>query len=235
MEELIPILQEHGHWAVFGLLLLSGVGIALGEEVVLIPAGILLGRGELQAVPTWLCGYFGVIVADLIWFAICYRYGSRLLRRRWFRRLVHPRRLLEARHHVLERGAWVVAASRFVPGSRTTVIAVSGMLHLAPWKFTAVTFGCVLLTLNLQLGLGVLIARGLGDVEFARLVLWMVAAAVAAPAVMLLARRLWRHRQHVRRPRAKARWLRRGRAKAAPDRAPDPRPGASRSPARTLS
>lgn len=200
----------YGPLAVFVLLMFSGIGIPISEDLVIIPAGLFVGNGELPFWPTLLAAYSGVVISDLLWFLICHRYGSHLIHKRWFKRLVHPRRLLEAKYQVERHGAWVIVMARFIPASRTPTITISGLLHLPLWKFAVATASCVLLTAPLQLGLGYLIARGLGSQETADLVLYVLTATALLVAA-LLARRWWlQHRGAQRRmPRARAIWLRR--------------------------
>ena len=97
MEELVhQFLGDFGWMAMIALLLASGFGVPIGEEVVNVPAGIFVGQGEMVAWKTFLAAYVGVLGGDFLWFSICRHFGKRLLHRKWFRRFVHPRRLLEA-------------------------------------------------------------------------------------------------------------------------------------------
>ncbi len=204
-------IEIYGPLAVFVLLMLSGIGIPLSEDLIIIPAGLFVGNGELPLWPTLLAAYCGVVLSDVLWFLICHRYGSHLIHRRWFKRLVHPRRLLEAKYQVERNGAWVIVMARFIPASRTPTITISGLLHLPLWKFAVATASCVLLTAPLQLGLGFLIARGLGTQETADLVAYALTGAALVTAA-LLGRRWWmQHRGGAQRrmPRARAAWLRR--------------------------
>lgn len=200
----------YGPLAVFLLLMLSGIGVPLSEDLVIIPAGFFVGRDELPLWPTLVASYCGVVFSDMLWFLICHRWGSHLLHKRWFKRLVHPRRLLEAKYQIEQRGAWVIVMARFIPASRTPTITISGLLHLPVWKFALVTASCVLITAPVQLSLGYLIARGLGTEGTADLVLYALTAA-SLLAAFLLGRRWWReHRTGSQRlPRARATWLRR--------------------------
>ena len=211
MEDLYAnLLTTYGSFAVFLLLMLTGFGIPLGEDLVIIPAGILVGSGTLNPWMTGISAYVGVILSDCMWYAICSEYGARLLHKRWFKRTIHPRRLLEVKHHIEERGAWVVLMARFIPGSRTPAITSAGLLHLPFWKFVVATAAGCVITVPLQLGLGFLIARGVGNLETADLVQAIIGVVILILAILLgLAwwRRLRAHRQ--RRPRAKAAWLRR--------------------------
>lgn len=204
----------YGPVAVFVLLMLSGIGFPIGEDLVIIPAGIFVGNGELPLWPTLLAAYCGVVGSDSLWFILCHRYGSVLIHRRWFKRLIHPRRLLEAKHQVEQRGVWVIVFARFIPGSRTPTITIAGLLHLPFWQFALATASCVLITAPLQIGLGYLIALGLGTQRLADLVLYLMGG-VAFVVVIALLWRWWR--QHTptrtRLPRARVAWLKRFRVR----------------------
>ena len=121
MEDLIAnFLDSYGPLAVFCLLMLSGFGIALGEDIITIPAGVFIAAGHMDFWPTLIAAYAGVVLADWLWFWICSNYGTRLLHQRWFKRLVHPRRMLEIKHQFERRGVWLIVFARFIPSSRTT-------------------------------------------------------------------------------------------------------------------
>ena len=191
--------------------MLTGIGIPLGEELIVIPAGILLGFGDLQ--PWWMTAmfaYLGVVCSDCMWFTLCWTYGTPLLHKKWFKRAVHPRRLLQVKHQIEERGTWVIVMARFIPGSRTPAITAAGVLHLPFWKFALATASVTGLTVPLQLGLGYLISQGVATHESSDRILWIVAVVVGILAV-LLTLAWWRQiRSHRHRPpRAKAAWLRR--------------------------
>ncbi len=211
MEEfIVENIAVYGPFAVFFLLMLSGIGLSVSEDLIIIPAGVLVGSGELGFWPTLIASYIGVVGSDCLWFGICSRYGTPFLHKRWLKRLIHPRRLLEAKHEMERRGAWMIVFARFIPGSRTTAITVAGMLHMPFWRFAAVTAACVCLTAPLQIGLGVLIERGISTHEKADLwqaVVGAIMLVIAASMVLNFVRR--RLKRNSRPPRAKVRWLKR--------------------------
>jgi membrane protein DedA with SNARE-associated domain len=220
MEEFVQNnLSTYGPLAVFLLLMLSGFGIALGEEMVTLPAGMFIATGEMAFVTTAVAAYVGIVAADLLWFQICSHYGTPILHKPWLKRFVHPRRLLEVKHQFERRGAWLIVMARFIPSSRTTAITVAGIVHMPFWKFAVATASCVLVTVPLQLGLGYLVGRGLGTESVADMLLRVIG--LVTLLVVLTAVFAWwtRHRATKRRaPRAKASWLRRFRKR--PLRAP---------------
>jgi membrane protein DedA with SNARE-associated domain len=206
MEDLlVNEISIYGPFAVLMLLLLP-----LGEDLIIIPAGMLIANGTLDPWLTAICAYIGVVLSDSIWYYIGYHYGTPVIHKRWFKRTAHPRRLLEAKHQIERRGAWVIVVSRFIPGSRTTVICMSGMLHLPVWKFFLAECVCVLLTVPMQLGLGYLIARGIGTLDTAHMVfkvLGVIALLIAFTFLIGYLSQRWAAKH--RAPRAKVVWLKR--------------------------
>ncbi len=208
------LLATYGPFTVFLLLVATGFGIPLGEDFIIIPAGILIGHGSLDPVPTAIFAYVGCIVSDCMWFVLCWKYGTPLLHKRWVKRFVHPRRLLEIKHRIERRGAWVIVMSRFIPGSRTPATTAAGILHFPFWKFLVATAVPCVVTVPLQLLLGVAVARGFGTMDTVDVIHRMIAVVVLMIA-FLAALAWWRNRRahRVRRPRAKATWLRRFRSR----------------------
>lgn len=211
------LLTDYGQWAMLFLLLLSGFGVAVGEDLIVIPAGIFIAEGRWNFTPTWLVAYVGVLMGDLLWFTWCYRLGKPLLHKRWFKRIIHPRRLLEMKHQFDVRGGWVIVFARFIPGTRTTAITVAGLLHMPFWRFLIAEMACIVLTVTMQISIGMLIYHGYKGLtqENAKLVFWILGAVVAVVALVLIVR-MWVRRERKTRPkRAKARWLRLPRRKKA--------------------
>ena len=157
--EIDPAILEavnlYGPFAVLFLLVMP----LMGEDIIIIPAGFLIGQGHLPVVATFVCAYIGALISDSMWYLVCYRYGTPLLHKRWFKRLAHPRRLLQAKHQIETRGAWLIVTSRFVPGSRTTTMIVAGLMHMPMWKFFLTEGSLLLVTVGMQLGLGYLVAQ----------------------------------------------------------------------------
>jgi len=205
LDDLSGPISQFGPITVLLLLMLP-----LGEELILIPAGMLVGHGSLPMFWTWMCAFIGVVFSDGVWFFISRHYGAPLLHKRWFKRIAHPRRLLQAKHQIEKRGAWVVVTARFVPGSRTTALVMAGLLHMPVWKYLLVNMSAAPISVTLQLGLGYLIAQGVGTKDKANMLLWVVAVGVLI--VVGGAAYRWIS-SHLRRggdpPRARAVWLRR--------------------------
>lgn len=204
------LMADHGPWIIFVLFVVSGVGLHLSEDLILIPAGFLAGAGHIDIVPSLIAAWLGLAVGDILWVAICRRWGTRLVHSRWFKRLVHPRRLLEAKHQMEERGVAVVALARFIPGTRTPVVTMAGILHMPWYKFLPVELGCALITVPLQAAIGYVAAKSIGKTESTfELVVWIVIATAVIVAFFLgLHWFLQSRKKGGRAPRSRVKWLR---------------------------
>lgn len=204
------LMSDHGPWIIFCLFLVSGIGLHLSEDLILIPAGFLAARGEIPLLESLMAAWLGLAFGDIAWVAICRRWGTRFVHSRWFKRLVHPRRLLEAKHQMEQRGVAVVALARFIPGTRTPVVTMAGILHMPWYKFLPVELGCGLLTVPLQAAIGYVAAIGIGKTESTtELVVWTVIAAAVIVALFLgLHWFLQTAKIRGRAPRSRVKWLR---------------------------
>ena len=202
-------IKDYGPWAMIALLFASGVGIPIGEEVVNIPAGIFVGRGDLAITSTYIAAYVGVLGGDFLWFSICRTLGKKVLHRRWFKKLAHPKKLLQVKHQFDRRGAGVLVLARFIPGTRSPALTVAGILHM-PWKkFTIIEVFMCLVTTSLQVTLGILIGRQIAGESLSTTI--FTALGVVAGIIALTSIVSWivsGRRNSGPKPREKMAWLR---------------------------
>ena len=201
-------LTDYGPLLLFLLLMASGVGVSLGEDVFIIPAGYLMGQGIMPMGWTILAAYLGVIMADTLWLLVCKTLSRRILNIRMFRRLMHPRRILEIKYQFEQYGVWVVVVSRFIPASRTTVITAAGIARMSTWKFLLAETLSAVPTVITQLGIGWLAAKAIGTGPEARHVRLAITIGLG---VLLVVGLFWWWRRSRRaegpRPRARMSWL----------------------------
>ena len=189
--------------------MLSGIGIPLGEDIIIVPAGMLVQHGELPLVPTLLAAYVGVVCGDLLWFTVCANLGTKISHTRWFKRIVHPKRMLQVKYQFDVRGIWVIVLSRFIPASRTTTITVAGMMHMKFWKFAVTSAICCLITAPMQFFAGWWIAASLKAETTVEMITRLFALVIVVVAVVWCYRLWSRYRQSGKEPpRARADWLR---------------------------
>jgi membrane protein DedA with SNARE-associated domain len=208
-------LVEYGPAAIFVAFVISGIGLHLSEDFILVPAGIFAYE-QYVATGSWswfiqasVAAWLGIIAGDAGWIWICRHFGGKLLGWKRFRRLIGPRTLLEFKYEMDRRGAVALLIARFIPGARTPMVTMSGLMQLSWWKILAVEAAGVLVTAPLQIGIGVGVAKIGSQFESAahRWILY-IGATLAVVALMgavhvVIARR----RSAKRPPRAPMKWL----------------------------
>jgi membrane protein DedA with SNARE-associated domain len=140
------ITQNFSYMGPFLGLLLCGLGLPLPEEAFLIPAGILLHKGQVEFVPITLLCSAAILIGDSIPYFLGRRYGMRALEIPWVARVLHPERFQRFRRRFDAHGNWAVFGCRFLP-----------MLRI-PGYFVAGTMGMRYGRLLLLDGLGVLLS-----------------------------------------------------------------------------
>lgn len=208
-------LVEYGPVAIFVAFVISGIGLHLSEDFILVPAGIFAYEQYVQTgswewfIKASAAAWLGIVAGDAGWIWICRHFGGKLLGWKKFRRLIGPRTLLEFKYEMDRRGAWALLIARFIPGARTPMVTMSGLMQLPWWKILAVEAAGVLITAPLQIGIGVGVAK-IGSQFESAAHRWMlyIGATLAVVALMgvvhvLISRRRSKHRP----PRAPMRWL----------------------------
>ena len=194
--------------AIVGVLLATGVGAPIAEEVVVVSAGVLVHRQYLDGVPAWLACYLGVALSDVVMTAIGRYFGTAVLHRRWLKRMLHPRRLLWAKHQVQEHGTWGVVVARFVPGTRTATLLISGMMEVSWTRFLIADGIAAAAAVTFQFFAGYYLSKlssRLSDLEG---VSWMVMLGLASVGLVLLVGYVvwtWRRSKGLSRTRRRAR------------------------------
>ena len=208
-------LVEYGPIAIFAAFVISGIGLHLSEDFILVPAGIFAYE-QYVATGSWqwfaeasLAAWLGIVLGDAGWIWICRHFGGKLLGWRAFRKLIGPRTLLEVKYEMDRRGAWALLIARFIPGARTPMVTMSGVMQLSWWKILAVEAAGVLVTAPLQMAIGVGVAK-IGSQFESDAHRWMlyIGATLAVVALMGIAHvAISRRRGKHRPPRAPVRWL----------------------------
>lgn len=196
------LVAHWGYIAVFVLVILGNAGLPVPEETVLLLAGYLVWRGELQLPIVLAVGFASAVLGDNIGYWLGRRFGKGALTRHAHWILGHPERLETMQRFVARRGATAVFVARFTPGLRFTAGPLAGALGLGVWPFMAANVLGAAVYVPITVGLGWAIGYGLGDyVEPLRHVVGnienivLLAAVVAAGALIAWrAARWWRRR-----------------------------------------
>ena len=183
LDHLITLFTVHGYVAVFVVLLVSGFGVPIPEDVSLVAGGIIAGLGYADVRVMCAVGLAGVLIGDMVVFLVGRHFGARALRLRWIAHLLTPRRYAQVQAKFERYGNRLMFIARFLPGLRTAVFLTAGMSQRIPFaRFIALDGLAALISVPVWIGLGYYgaenrewllawIRRGQGAIAIAALVL----------------------------------------------------------------
>lgn len=117
----------------FAVLLACGLGLPIPEDVTLFTMGYLSYNGVTSIKVSIAVCFFGVMLGDTIIYLIGRKYGTRLVRKGIFAKILPPDRMHRTREMFHKMGNKVIFAARFMPGLRAPAYFSAGTLHL-PFK-----------------------------------------------------------------------------------------------------
>lgn len=208
LDHLIQLFTVHGYLAVFVVLLVSGFGVPIPEDISLVAGGIFAGLGYADVRVMCAVGLAGVLIGDMIVFLVGRHFGARALRLRWVAHLLTPRRYAQVQAKFERYGNRLMFVARFLPGLRTAVFLSAGMSQRVSFvRFIALDGLAALISVPVWIGLGYYgaenrewllawIHRGQGAIEIAACVL-------VASVVWFFWRRTRQRRQRLHQHRAR--------------------------------
>ncbi len=164
------------------------VGLFVPATVILVGLAGMTGLGHLPFWPIFLATVAGSVTGDAVSFAIGRYYGGRL---RTARLMARYTGIIDAGERFFRaHGNKSVVIGRFVPGVKTVVPAVAGMMGLRPARFAALTSIAALLwtTAHLVPGYSAGAALLITGTISKRLVVVLLALGASAVLVLWLAR-----------------------------------------------
>lgn len=159
----MDLITEHAYLGIVTLLVLGALGWPIPEDVVIFAAGGISEHGGLNGWAVVLTCYATIFTTDTVVFFLGRRFGAKALAWPWVKRLLHPRRLLWFRGQVQAHGAWMITASRFLPGARGPTLLCAGMMRLSLWKYAIAEVPALLASIGIEFLAGYFVARSFAD------------------------------------------------------------------------
>jgi membrane protein DedA with SNARE-associated domain len=196
---MLPDLQlDHiSYLGIIVVLVLTGSGLPVPEEVPIIAAGIASSVGTLEPWWAFLSCLVGALLGDSVLYAIGYHFGHSLVTRHpRFAHLVHAEYEAKIEQMIRRHGLKVFFLARFMVGIRAPVYLTAGILRMSFRRFLLIDAFCATCVVGLFFGLsyayGRRVAGWIRDSEIGLSVL----AIIAAVAVLCVF--LWRRRRRQR-------------------------------------
>ncbi len=186
---------------IFILLVAAGFGFPMPEEIPVVTAGAMVGHAADDpdsSLRWWImlpvC-IFGVVLSDSVLYAIGRIWGTRLLEVGWVQHHVIP----PAKQERIERnfhsyGIGILMIARFLPGIRTPIFIMSGVMRVPVYKFILADGLYALPGVSLLFWLAYLFGNSFVEAvkkleDHRPLVIMIVLAAVAGILLYILIRR----------------------------------------------
>jgi len=158
----ILLFSTYAYIGIFFLLILSGCGFPLPEEITLLAAGFLTSQAIAHFIPMFLFCMVAVFISDTIPYLIGYFYGDRVFGIRYFRNFINPERVRKISRFFRIYGYKKVFVLRpLLLGIRPFIMLFSGMSGLKLKRFVLYQLAGEFIGVFFWLGMGRVLAKHL--------------------------------------------------------------------------
>ena len=139
---------------IFVLLILGAIGFPFPEDTTFMLIGFLIANGVMELLPSFLVGYIGLLMADLLLYSVGKKYGRMVVEHKRFHRLISPEKLLKLEERFRKRGILLIIFGRHLIGLRAQIFIVAGIMKMSSIKFLITDAATALVTIGLMGGIG---------------------------------------------------------------------------------
>ena len=137
------IVQHWSYLGIMALLILTGCGLPIPEEVPIAMAGVMSAQRTMQPVFAFVSCILGALVGDCVMYAIGYHWGHNLLKDHpRFARLLRAHREAKFEDMIRRHGLKVLFLARFMVGVRSPVYLSAGILRVSFRRFLVMDLMC---------------------------------------------------------------------------------------------
>jgi membrane protein DedA with SNARE-associated domain len=136
-------LSPGSYFAIFIVMMLTGAGLPIPEEVPIITAGIASANESMNPWIAFACCLSGALIGDCIMYYIGYHFGRGVLKdHRWWARFLTPEREARIEEKFRKHGLGVFFVARFLVGVRSPVYITAGILRVSFRRFLCIDLIC---------------------------------------------------------------------------------------------
>ncbi len=152
-----PLPDFFGHISylgLFGILILTGLGLPIPEDIILIGSGWLVYNDAIVLYPTIAVTLSGVLAGDVLVYVLGRHFGHRIVNHPRLARIFSTSRLAKARQFFDRWGSSTIFVARFMMGIRAGVYLTAGILKMSFGRFFLMDFLASVLSVPLLVCLG---------------------------------------------------------------------------------
>jgi membrane protein DedA with SNARE-associated domain len=184
-------LLNGSYLAIVLVLVLTGMGLPIPEEVAIIAAGVLSSHRQLDPWLAFLACLIGALLGDCASYWIGYHFGTRVIREHhWWNRYMTPARERKIEEMIRAHGLKVFFLARFLIGLRSTIYLTAGVLRMPFRRFILIDLVCATVIIGIFFELsyqfGEVVTRWIRGAE------WTVTAVLVGVVAAVVIFFLWR-------------------------------------------
>jgi LPXTG-motif cell wall-anchored protein len=148
------LLTKFSYVGIVLILVISGAGLPIPEEVPVVAAGIASSNGYLHPWLAFIACIIGAVGGDIVLYTIGYHFGHSLVYRHpRFAHLLHADREAKIEQMIRRHEVKVLFLARFMVGVRAPVYLAAGILRIPFLRFLIIDVICATLVVGLFFGL----------------------------------------------------------------------------------
>lgn len=158
-------LDHISYLGIIVVLILTGVGLPIPEEVPIVAAGVASAVGTLNPWFAFASCLVGALIGDAMIYVIGYHFGHSLVTRHpRFAHLLHAEHEAKIEQMIRKHGLKVFFLTRFMVGIRAPVYLTAGILRMSFRRFILIDAFCATSVVGLFFGLSYLYGETVVDI-----------------------------------------------------------------------
>ncbi|TQR60645.1 DedA family protein [Campylobacter troglodytis] len=179
----LDLAKDLGYVGIVLLMTVESCFIPFPSEVVMIPAGYLASKGEMNAFVAVFCGVLGSVLGALINYYICYFWGRSFVLK-WGKFFgISEAKFIKFEAFFNRHGEFSTFTCRLLPGIRQYISMPAGLVRMNLFKFILFTALGSLIWVSILVALGYFVGE---NEELLRLYLQEIIIALAVFVLLLL-------------------------------------------------
>lgn len=138
----------------FLILILSGLGLPIPEEITLLAGGFFVHLGFTRFYPTLFVIFAGALAGDMTLYSIGRKWGQGIITHRQLRKIFSEKRLERTKKFFTTHGNKTIFIARFFSGIRVAAFLAAGVMGMKPGKVLLYDTLAALIMVPLLVSLG---------------------------------------------------------------------------------
>lgn len=136
---LVDLVSSWGYLGITLLMALESSFFPFPSEVVMIPAGFLVAKGQMSGVLAVLCGTLGSLLGAVFNYYLCYFFGRSLVEKYGKFVGITEKKMKKFEGFFAKHGEISTFSCRLLPGIRQYISLPAGLAKMNIWRFCAFT------------------------------------------------------------------------------------------------